>query len=50
MERARLNAARGIGDYLADPRMKSAPAGLFANAEPAITRLETFLTQTPQAG
>jgi hypothetical protein len=49
MERSRLNAARGIGDHLAEPRMKSALARLFANAEPAITKLETFLTQIPQA-
>jgi NAD(P)-binding Rossmann-like domain len=50
MERARLNAARGIGDHLAEPRMKSALAHLFANAGPAVTKLAAFLTQTPQAG
>ena len=43
MERARLNAARGIGAHLADPRMKSALTRMFANAEPAVTRLETLL-------
>jgi len=42
MEGARLNAARGIGDHHADPRMKSALARMFANAEPAVTKLETF--------
>jgi hypothetical protein len=43
MERARLNAARGIGAHLADPRMKSALTRMFATAEPAVTRLETLL-------
>jgi hypothetical protein len=42
MEQARLNAARGIGDHRGDPRMKSALTRLFANAEPAVTKLETF--------
>jgi glycerate kinase len=37
MEGARLKAARGIGDHLTGPRMKSALARMFANAEPAIT-------------
>jgi hypothetical protein len=45
MERARLNAARGTGDHLADPRMKSALARMFANAGPAVTKLETFQAQ-----
>jgi len=42
MERARLNAARGIGDHLADPRMTSALTRIFANVEPAIAKLEAF--------
>jgi hypothetical protein len=42
MERARLNAARGVGAHLADPRMKSALTRMFANAEPAIAKLETL--------
>jgi hypothetical protein len=49
MERARLNAARGIGDHLADPRMKSALARMFANAGPAVTNLETFQDQPGHA-
>ena len=49
MEGARLNAARGIGDHLADPRMKSALARWSANAEPAITKLETLQSQAQQA-
>jgi hypothetical protein len=46
MEGARLNAARGIGQHGTDPRMTSALTRLFANAEPAITRLEALLAQT----
>jgi len=45
MERARLNAARGIGDHLADPRMQSALTRMFTNAEPAVTNLETLQVQ-----
>lgn len=45
MERARLNAARGIGDHLADPRMQTALTRMFANAEPAVTNLETLQVQ-----
>jgi hypothetical protein len=45
MERARLNAARGIGDHLTDPRMSSALARMFTNAEPAVTKLATFQVQ-----
>jgi len=50
MEKARLNAARGIGDHLTDPRMKSALTRMFANAEPAITKLETLHAQAQRAG
>jgi hypothetical protein len=42
MEGARLNAARGIGDHLTEPRMKSALARMFANTEPAVAKLETL--------
>jgi hypothetical protein len=45
MERARLNAARGIGDHLADPRMQTALTRMFANAEQAVTNLETLQVQ-----
>jgi hypothetical protein len=45
MERSRLDAARGIGDHLADPRMQSALTRLAANAEPAIAMLEQLLPQ-----
>jgi hypothetical protein len=45
MERARLNAARGIGARHADPRMRSALTRLFANAGPAVTNLETLQAQ-----
>ena len=45
MEQARLNAARGIGAHLTDPRMKSALARMFANAEPAVTKLQAFQAQ-----
>jgi hypothetical protein len=40
MERSRLNAARGIGDQMADPRMRSALDRMIANTEPAIANLE----------
>ncbi len=50
IEGARLNAVRGIGDHLADPRMKSALTRLFANAEPAVAKLETLQAQAQQAG
>ena len=50
MEAARLNATRGIGEHLTDPRMKSALARLFANADPAVQKLETFQAQAQQAG
>ena len=46
MERARLNAARGTGAHHADPRMKSALTRMFANAQPAIARLESFQAHT----
>ena len=39
MERSRLDAARGIGDHMTDPGMRSALARLVANTEPAIANL-----------
>jgi len=45
MDAARLNAARGIGAHLTDPRMQSALARMFANAEPAVKKLEKFQAQ-----
>jgi hypothetical protein len=45
MERARLNAARGIGDHLTDPRMKAALTRMFANAGPAVTKLQALQAQ-----
>ena len=50
MEGARLNAARGIGDHLADPRMTSALTRMFANAESAVAKLETLQAEAQQAG
>jgi len=50
MERARLNAARGIGDHLTDPRMTSALTRMFANAEPAVAKLEAFQARAQQQG
>ena len=50
IERARLNAARGIGARHADPRMQSALTRMFANAEPAITKLETLHAQALTSG
>jgi hypothetical protein len=45
MEGARLNAARGIGDHLTEPRMTSAIGRMFANAEPAVANLEALQAQ-----
>jgi hypothetical protein len=42
LERSRLNAARGIGDHLADPSVQSALTRFAANAEPAMDRLGTL--------
>jgi hypothetical protein len=50
MEQARLNAARGIGAHLTDPRMKSALARMFANAESAVTKLQAFQAQAGRPG
>ena len=50
LQRSRLNAGRGIRDHLNDPQMTSALARLFANIEPAIAKLETFMAEIPQAG
>lgn len=46
MERSRLNAARGIGDHIADPQMRSALDRMVANSEPAIVNLDRLLAQT----
>jgi hypothetical protein len=40
MERSRLNAARGIGDHISDPAMRSAVARFVTNLEPALRKLE----------
>ncbi len=50
MQRSRLNASGGIRDHLDDPQMKSALARLFANVEPALAKLGTFMAQLPPAG
>ncbi len=42
---ARLNAARGIEDHLADPVMQEALARFLANAESAVTNLEKLEAQ-----
>ena len=45
MERSRLNAARGIGDHMADPRMQAALARYIENAEASVANLDR-LAQT----
>ena len=50
MQRSRLNASGGIRDHLDDLQMKSALARLFANVEPALAELGTFMAQIPPAG
>jgi hypothetical protein len=49
LQRSRPNGARAVRDHLDDPQMKSALARLFANIEPAIAKLGTFMAATPQA-
>ena len=49
MQRSRLNATSAARDHLDDPRMQSALARLFANIEPAIAKLATFMAEIPQA-
>jgi NAD(P)-binding Rossmann-like domain len=44
MDRSRLNAARGLANYLDDPRMRSGVVRMLENAEPAILNLEKLLT------
>jgi hypothetical protein len=40
MERSRLNAARGIGDHLEDPRMQAALVRFMENAETSVVNLD----------
>jgi hypothetical protein len=48
LDRSRLNAACGVGDHLAEPRMKSALDRLFANTERAITNLGSLPAAQPE--
>lgn len=50
MQHSRLNATSAIGQHRNDPLMKSALTRLLASIEPAITRLQTFMVDIPQAG
>jgi len=43
LQRSRLNAARGIGDHLDDPRMQSALARFGTNAATSVPNLERLL-------
>lgn len=45
MESSRLDAARGISDHLADPRMLTALTRWVENAEPAVVNLRQLLTK-----
>jgi hypothetical protein len=49
LERSRLNVARGINAHLTEPRMRSALARFVENWEPAVEKLESFLTPTAWA-
>jgi len=44
LERSRLDVARGISDHLGEPRMQAALARYVAHGEPAVEKLESFLT------
>jgi NAD(P)-binding Rossmann-like domain len=48
LSNARLNAARGIEDHLADPRMQQVLDRFLANAESAVTNLEKLEAQLGQ--
>jgi len=48
IEGARLNASRGTGAHLADPRMQSALARMFTSMEPAIINLKALHDQARQ--
>jgi hypothetical protein len=50
LQRSRLNATRGFGDHLDDPQLASALTRWFANVEPALAKLETFMAQIPPPG
>jgi len=43
LEESRLNAARGIGKQMGDPRLQSALTRMTTNMEPAIANLESLL-------
>lgn len=45
---APVDAARGIGEHASDPRMQSAVTLLVANMQPALAKLEQFLTDRDQ--
>jgi hypothetical protein len=42
LEGSRLNASRGTGTHLADPRMRAAMARMFKNLEPAVANLQAL--------
>ncbi len=46
MESSRLNAARGLGDHLDEPRMQSAVHRFLTNGEPAVANLDQLIAQT----
>jgi hypothetical protein len=48
LNRARLNAARGITDHLTEPQMQSALARYAAHRDPAIERLASLLVEVPR--
>lgn len=45
MDRSRLNLARGIGEHLDDPRMRSSLGRYTANLEPALANLERLCNE-----
>jgi hypothetical protein len=49
MEQSRLNAARGIGDHLGDPRMQSAIHRFLSNTDPAVANLEKLIAPAAPA-
>jgi NAD(P)-binding Rossmann-like domain len=49
LDRSRLNAARGIGEHKADPRVQSSLRQLFANMTPAIDNLSRLACEFESA-
>jgi hypothetical protein len=50
LDRSRLNAARGVGDHAADPRMRAALRRLMTSMKPAVDNLARLASSSGTAG